>query len=205
MYVPAHFKVDDPATLSSFIEENAFATVITHFEGTPLASHLPMLLESAEPMRLLGHMAQANPQWRHFADRTEVLLIFHGPHAYVSPFWYEAREAVPTWNYAAVHAHGRVRIIEDPPRAREIVERLTRYYEGERAAELLGRWSPAFVEKMLKGIVAFEVDVTRLEGKFKLGQNRSAADIANVISALTESKIGTDRALAVFMKRQGLG
>jgi transcriptional regulator len=202
MYVPAHFEVGNPATLKSFIQENAFATLITKFEGSPFASHLPVLLESGEPMRLLAHLACANPQWRHFADSAELLLIFHGPHAYVSPFWYEAREAVPTWNYAAVHAYGHARIIEDPSRAREIVERLTRFYERERAAELLGRWSPVFVEKMVKSIVAFEIDVTRLEGKFKLGQNRSSADIANVISALAVSKNESDKALGRFMKQQ---
>jgi len=204
MYVPTHFKVDDPAALKSFIEENAFATLVTHFEGSPFASHLPVLLESGEPTRLLAHMARANPQWRHFRNGEDVLLIFHGPHAYISPFWYEAREAVPTWNYAAVHAYGHAKIIEDPLRAREIVERLTRFYEGGRAAELFARWSPPFLERMLKGIVAFEIDVTHLEGKFKLGQNRSPADIASVISALAESKIDTDHALGDFMKRQGL-
>jgi transcriptional regulator len=204
MYVPAHFKVDDPAALKAFMGENSFATLITHSEGNSLASHLPVLCESGEPLRLLGHMARANPQWRHFGNNSEVLVIFHGPHAYISPFWYEAREAVPTWNYAAVHAYGRAKIIEDVSRAREVVENLTRHFEAERAAELFAQWSEPFVEKMLKGIVAFELELTRLEGKFKLGQNRCALDIANVLAALSRSQDQSDHALARFMSRQGL-
>jgi transcriptional regulator len=202
MYVPAHFSVDDPDALKAFMEENAFATLITHFQGKSCASHLPLLLELGEPLRLLGHVARANPQWHHFESNSEALLIFHGPHAYISPFWYEAPEAVPTWNYAVVHAYGHPKIIEDLRRAKEVVERLTRYYEGARADELFARWSDAFVEKMLKGIVAFEVEITRLEGKFKLGQNRPSADAGPIFTALSQSTNSQDRALAEFMKRQ---
>jgi len=202
MYIPAHFKVDDPATQRAFMEENPFATLVTHSAGNSFASHLPVLLEPGEPLRMLAHLARANPQWRHFENSPENLLIFHGPHAYISPFWYEALEAVPTWNYAAVHAYAHLKIIENPSRAKEVVEKLTRYYERERAAELFARWSEPFVEKMLNGIVAFEIEVTRLEGKFKLGQNRSPADITSVIAALSQSTIPGDRSLAEFMRRQ---
>jgi transcriptional regulator len=198
--------VDDAARLRAFMEENPFAVLVTHADGRPFGTHLPILIENAEgaPTRLLGHVARANPQWQHFENASDVLLIFHGPHAYISPFWYAAAEAVPTWNYGAVHAYGKPRLIQDERRAREIVERLTRQYEGRRADELFARWSPAFLDKMLKGIVAFEIDVVRLEGKFKLGQNRNAADLAGTYEALKKSEIPGDRALAELMKQTGI-
>lgn len=206
MYVPAHFKVEDATRLRGFIEENPFGILVTEAGGRPFATHLPVLIDNAAgaPTHLLGHIARANSQWHHFEAGGEVLLIFHGPHAYISPFWYAAAEAVPTWNYAAVHAYGKPRVIENETRTRQLVERLTQQYEKGRAEELFARWSPAFLEKMLKGIVAFEIEVTRLEGKFKLGQNRSAADIAGTYEALSESGRAGDQALAAFMAEQGM-
>jgi transcriptional regulator len=205
MYIPAHFQVDDPAKLREVIEQNAFATLVTHAEGRPFASHLPVLIESPGGLtRCVAHMARANPQWRQFDNDSEVLMIFHGPHGYISPFWYEAAEAVPTWNYAAVHLYGRATVIEDESRARGIVERLTRKYEGARAEALFQRWSEPFIAKMLKGIVAFELEVTRVEGKFKLGQNRNETDITGVYRALTESSEPGDQSLAACMKQFGI-
>jgi transcriptional regulator len=204
MYVPAHFKVDDPVILKEFVEANAFATLITQGDGRPFASHLPLLTEGEGLTHFVGHMARANPQWQHLENGSELLMIFHGPHAYISPFWYEAAEAVPTWNYAAVHVYGRARIIEDDYRSRSIVERLTRKYEGARADALLQRWSEPFLAKMLKSIVAFEVETTRVEGKWKLGQNRNAADVAGTYRALTASSDPADRALAGVMSDFGL-
>ena len=204
MYVPAHFKVDDPAKLKEFIEQNAFATLVTNAEGRSFASHLPVLMENDNVNCFVAHMARANPQWQHFNNGGEVLMIFHGAHAYISPFWYEAPEAVPTWNYAAVHAYGRAAVIQEESRAREIVERLTRKYEGARADELLQRWSEPFIARMLKGIVAFEVKVTRIEGKWKLGQNRSEADIAGTFRALSASSRLDDQGLAALMTQFGI-
>jgi transcriptional regulator len=205
MYIPAHFQADDPAQVREVIEQNAFATLVTQAEGRPFASHLPVLIESTEGLsHFVAHLARANPQWQHFSSTSEVLMIFHGPHGYISPFWYEAAEAVPTWNYAAVHVYGRATVIQDAARVREIVQRLTRKYEGARAEALFQRWSEAFVEKMLKGIVAFELEVTRVEGKFKLGQNRNEADISGTYRALSTSSEPGDQSLAALMKRFGV-
>jgi len=206
MYIPSHFRIDDPASIREFIQGNAFATVVTHSEGSAFASHLPVLVGNPEgaPSHFLAHMARANPQWHHFVNGEEVLLIFHGPHAYISPFWYEAEEAVPTWNYAVVHAYGRASVIEDTARLKQMVEILTRTYEGTQADTLFSRWSEEFVTRMLKGIVGFEVQVTRLEAKFKLGQNRVAADTRKVFEALTHSSDPYDNALAKLMKDQGV-
>lgn len=205
MYVPEPFAVRDEAKLRRFVQENPFATLVCAGGGALSASHIPLLIDHPEgpPARLIGHLARANPQWEDL-ERGEILLIFHGPHAYISPFWYERQEAVPTWNYAAVHIRGRARLVHDLNRAREMVEALTAQFERERLAALHERWSPAFLEKMLKGIVAFEIEVTRLEGKFKLGQNRSPGDIAGTYEGLRKSDDPSARALAELMRLEGI-
>src|SRR5580658_2787659 len=118
MYVPASFQVDDPVRLADFIQRYGFATFVTFEGGSPFASHLPMLFrpEAGPHGTLVSHMARANPQWQHFAEGREALAIFHGPHSYISPAWYKTTPAVPTWNYAVVHAYGLPAIIEDHDR-----------------------------------------------------------------------------------------
>jgi transcriptional regulator len=204
MYIPASFAETDPAALHHLMQRHSFATLVSQGEGEPFASHLPLLIEHfpAPHGRLLGHMARANPQWRS-ADGQRVLAIFHGPHAYVSPTWYEAANVVPTWNYAVVHAYGRLRLV-GPERLREIVRRTVDRYESGRPAP----WSmdapdPAFVEKLLESIVGFEIDVDRLEGKWKLSQNHSAERREKVIHALQNA--GDDEAqLVAGMMQQSL-
>lgn len=188
MYVPKHFEVDDEATLRAFIEANSFATLVSNLEGALFATHLPLLVESDAEGRLtlLGHVAAANQHQRAFDGQSEALAIFHGPHAYVSPRWYEAPAAVPTWNYAVVHAYGRLHRIDDPGGLAELVDRLTDVHDGDFAA------SDAVADlkaRLLKGIVGFRMPVERLEGKFKLSQNRSAADRLGVIQALGDHPV----------------
>ncbi len=202
MYIPAAFKIDNWETLAAFMHENSFATVISYADGAPFASHLPILLdEAAEPPgRLLGHMARANPQWRPFAERAEVLVIFHGPHGYVSPQWYNDQPAVPTWNYATVHAYGFPKILDDEDGVTSILDRTVRKYEAGRTPAWSGELPPEFAAAKRKAIVAFEIRITRLEGKFKLGQNRSAEDLRSVYAALKQSNRADDQNLADFMK-----
>ena len=116
MYIPRHFHETDPARLFALMEQHRFALLVTSEGGVPVATHLPLLVErdAARGDRLVGHMARANPQWRAFSEEREVLAIFEGPHAYVSPSWYAEQPSVPTWNFAAVHAYGRPRVLEDP-------------------------------------------------------------------------------------------
>ena len=207
MYIPPAFNVRDAERLARFIRQHSFATVITQSpEGIPFASHVPLLYEpEPKPLgHLLGHLARANPQWQHFGSDSEVLLVFHGPHAYVSPRWYVSKPAVPTWNYAAVHAYGRSSLITDEGRVEELVRKMVRFYEGEGEQAWPGDLPADFMGKQLKAIVGFEIAITRLEGKFKLGQNRSKSDIAGAYAALSQSSRSEDRALAEFMRQEGL-
>lgn len=199
VYLPKHFAEDRPEILAAFIAEHAFATLVTTGASGPVASHVPVLFDAARRV-VIGHIARPNPQVEDLRAGAAALAIFHGPHAYVSPRWYETHPAVPTWNYAAVHATGRVRAIEDAAALGHIVERLSQVYEA--AAEAPWRYADLperSRDGMLKGIVGFELAVERLEGKFKLSQNRNARDRTNVVEALRASPAPGDRALAELM------
>ena len=187
MYRPRHFDIDDVAVLHRFMREQSFVLLVTAPEGVPTASHIPLFLDtdSDGPDRLLGHVAKANTQWRDFDGETEAMAMFWGPHAYVSPNWYESEIMVPTWNYVTVHAYGKPKILAEPRDARDVLARLIDVYE----SDATGNWSmdrlpETFIEKMLDAIVAFEMPIGRLEGKFKLNQKNSAADREGVIEGL---------------------
>jgi transcriptional regulator len=165
---------------------HSFATLVSVLDGTPFASHIPVVVrQDGGAVRLLGHLARANPQWRAFGNG-ETLAIFTGPHAYVSPSLYEKRESVPTWNYIAVHAYGipRILALEDSRQALEgMLEAMIESYDPSYRRQW-DELSEKFREGMLTGIVGFEVTVTRLEGKFKLSQNRGIADQKSVAHSL---------------------
>jgi transcriptional regulator len=193
MYVPKHFAESDEATLYELIDKHSFGTLITTVAGGPFASHVPFLVDRTR-RRLYCHLARANPQWQQIAAAPAVLAIFSGPHAYISPTWY-VDAGVPTWNYAVVHAHGEARCIDDPAHTRRHVEALAAKFERGSAAP----WVPDYDTRKLAGIVGIEIAVGRLEGKFKLGQNRSAADRMGVIANLEASGRDEDAALARLM------
>lgn len=204
MYTPASFEVTDLPTLHTFIEHHSFATLCSQLMSEPTATHLPLLLDrSTGPNgRLIGHMARANSQWKSAAGN-RVLAIFHGPHAYISPTWYESSETVPTWNYAAVHAYGVLKMIDDAQRLRDVVERTVDIYE----RSMPRPWSmnvvpPELIEKLLLGIVGFEIDIDRLEGKWKLNQNHSLERREKVIRGLMETGRYEDAAIAGLMRQQ---
>ena len=207
MYVPTAFTVDDPAALHAVMTENPFATLVTANADEPFATHLPLRHFPAEdgPGTLVGHVARANPQWRQFQPDRDVLAIFHGPHAYVSPTWYETKLAVPTWNYVAVHAYGRVRRVEDAAEIRSQLRDLTAYFENS----LPQPWAPDlpddYWDRMTQAIVLFEISLTRVEGKFKLSQNKSTTDIQGVIAALATSIRPMDREVAARMQAAAPG
>jgi len=186
VYVPALFSETELATLHDFMRAYSFATVVTTHEGKPCASHLPVFLEknAGKHGALLAHMASANPQWHDMLDGAEVLVMFHGPHAYVSPSWYAAKSmVVPTWNYMAVHAYGKARILPQE----ELVDAL-RQLVGEYESAYEQPWQLELTqemrEKMLGAIVGFEIVLSRIEGKFKLSQNRPPQDRKRVIAQL---------------------
>jgi transcriptional regulator len=206
MYTPAPFAETDTATLHALIAANGFGLLVTVADGAPVVSHLPFTLDRARGRHgtLLSHMARANPQWRGFDGGGEALAVFQGPHGYVSPRWYRPGAAVPTWNYAVVHAWGVPRIVEDAASVRRQQADLAAAYEGNAAdAWSLERQPGGYIDGMLRGIVAFELPIARLEGKFKLSQNRSAADRAGVVDGLRGSGRPGDAALADLMATRG--
>ena len=189
MYIPASFHETDQIKQHDFMEQHSFATLVSRQDQETVASHLPLLVDRAVAPhgRLIGHFARANTQWQTAANQ-QVLVLFHGPHAYISPTWYAAQNVVPTWNYIAVHAYGTLRLIEDHERLRDILQRTVRRYESTRPQP----WSmespePEFLAKLLAAIVGFEIDIERLEGKWKLNQNHSSERRDNVIHRLRES------------------
>lgn len=205
MYIPPAFRIDDPARLAAFLRQHSFATFITNDGGVPFASHLPMLFrpDLGEHGTLIAHLARANPQWQHFSTGHEALAVFHGPHGYISPSWYATTPAVPTWNYAVIHAYGVPTVFEDPDRIALLLRETISFYESSFAQPWAGVLPADYLDKMIRGIVAFEMPITRLEGKFKLGQNRSAADLQGVYQALSTSAHADDRALARLMASEG--
>lgn len=193
MYLPEHFAELRPEQLHALIAANPLGALITAGAGGLDANHLPFELDPSVGThgRLTAHVARANPLWNEVAEGDDVLVIFRAAEGYVSPNWYpskhEAHRQVPTWNYQVVHAHGRIRVMDDERFVRAVVGRLTRTHEGRLSQERPWKMSDAekdYLGQMLKAIVGIEVDITRLQGKWKLSQNREERDRLGVIDAL---------------------
>lgn len=199
MYIPSPFRADDRAALYDLIERHGFGTLVTVIDGTPFATHLPLLLDRERGL-LLGHVARANPHWRGLDGGAESLAMVQGPHGYVSPSWYATGPAVPTWNYAAVHVYGAPRVLDDEARLLDLLGRLVNQYESGRERPWAMDLPAAYLKKMLHGIVGFEMPIARMEGKFKLSQNRSAEDRRRVMRELAAGG-PEEQALAEFMAR----
>ncbi len=201
MYVPTAFAETDQGKLHEFIEAHSFGLLVSVRAGEPFASHLPFLLErDAGPHgTLVGHLARANPQWQEL-DGHQVLAIFSGPHAYVSPTWYESENVVPTWNYVAVHAYGTIRLVQDPAPLADIVQAMVRTYESGMPRPWSLDTSSEYFQKMVRAIVGFRIEITRLEGKWKLNQNHPPERREKVIRALEEYGDQDRREVAQLMK-----
>ncbi len=191
MYVPPLFKEDRLPVLHEAIERSGIATLVSVAPDELDASHVPMLLDrEAGPLgTLYGHIARANPQWRRAAHDRPALAVFLGPDAYVTPSWYPSKqrtgEVVPTWNYVAVHAHGPLRFFEDAERLLALVTRLTQARESQRSSPwAVGDAPIEYIRANLKAIVGFELPIARLEGKWKMSQNRTEEDRAGVVEGL---------------------
>ena len=202
LYVPSSFEPGDRAAAARLVHDHPFATLVTPADPEPLISHVPLLLQpTSEPHgTLVGHVARANPHWR-AAPGIESIAVFHGPHAYVSPSWYADPAAmVPTWNYATVHAHGPLEIVDDAAEARGVLEALVHRFESDRESP----WSLAMPEAKLASlvgaIVAFRIRIRRLDVKFKLSQNRTRDDRSRVIRALDASGDADALATARWMR-----
>jgi transcriptional regulator len=197
MFVPPAFAETDLPKLHQFIVRNSFATIVSQFDGLPFASHLPLLLRQAEGRygTLVGHFARANPQWQQLAGQT-ALVIFAGPHAYVSPTWYEADEnVVPTWNFTAVHAYGRAEVMDGGEPLLAVLKDLVRAHERGMPRPWTFEGTGAFAERMMGQVVGFRLEIEKIEGKFKLSQNHPAERQHKVMRALERQ--GDENSLAV--------
>ena len=205
MYLPKPFVNDDLALLHDLIEWRGFGLLIVPSQGAPDVAHIPFVLDRGEGAygRLRGHFARPNPIWRAFDGKAEALAVFAGPDTYISPDWYATPDQVPTWNYIAVHAAGRPRVMEDDGNVQRLLEDLSARSE----ARLPGKkpWTvdklPAEIYgRMRKGIVAFEMPIERIEGKWKLSQNRAEADRRSAAAALETRDDANARAIAAAMR-----
>ncbi|MBB6097200.1 transcriptional regulator [Deinobacterium chartae] len=198
MYIPSYYEVTDSRILEGFMRQYPFATLVTAPGGVPFASHLPFVIGGGnQTLCLRAHLARANPQAAHLQRPGEVLVIFQGPHAYVSNRWYASAPNVPTWNYATVHAYGTVRVVGEAERLAHLHELSETFDPGA-----LGAAPERYLEGMARGTVGFELTVTRLEGKFKLSQNRRPEDQAGVRAALEASADPLEREIARLMREQ---
>ncbi|HEY7330761.1 MAG TPA: FMN-binding negative transcriptional regulator [Gemmataceae bacterium] len=201
MYIPAAFAEHDLTRLHDFIEQNSFGVLVSQIDGLPFATHLPFLLErTAGPHgTLVGHVSRANPHWRQAGGQT-TLAIFSGPHAYISPTWYEADQVVPTWNYTAVHVYGRVQVIEQKNSLLEIVQRMVQVYEKAMPRPWSFDPSSTFAERMLAQIVGLRIEIENIEGKWKLNQNHPVERRRKVIQVLQQRTDENAQAIAVLMQ-----
>ena len=199
MYIPASFRWADATQIHAFLRDYGFATLVTKGEAGLIASHLPLIFEDdAGPHgTLFGHMARANPQWSEIEG--EALAIFNGPHAYVSPTWYETAGTVPTWNYIAVHAYGMLQVVEDRDALHDILTRTVAVYERGMPRPWAYDVDNPDIDRMLGGIVGFRIEVTRLEGKAKLNQNHPEERRRKVIRALEVQADENAQAIARLM------
>lgn len=202
MYIPKLYKITDAEEIREFVQQNSFGTLVTTRKGRPIATHLPLqLLKDGEDYNITGHMAYGNPQWRTFESLDEVLVMFQGPHAYISSSWYE-QENVPTWNYQAVHIYGEAQIL-DEEELKQDLEKLMETYEKHREDPVLwDKLSTSLLEKELKGIVGFKIKVNEIQAAYKMSQNRNDTDYANIVDQLEQEEIPAAAQMADEMKKR---
>ncbi len=199
MHLPKYFSEDNPATLFGIMRENAFATIVTSDEeGLPVATSLPFLIKNEnDNIVLQAHFAKSNPQWKQLENNKQVLVIFNGPHCYISPSWYK-KPGVQTWDYVTVHAYGAAKVFDSIEQTAELLDELTAKYEKNQQIPWQSKGN--YPANMLNAIVGFEIKVTQLQGKVKIGQNKSEEDLIGVINALQKSSSENDKAIATLIK-----
>jgi len=204
MYIPAAFAITDPVKIAEVISAHSFGIMISKDGGSLFASHLPFLYKPQPGPHgmLTSHLAKANRHWELFNDE-EALVIFNGPHAYISPTWYATEVAVPTWNYITVHVYGKPRLLKSAEELKTVLEETVAKHE----AGMPEPWATSRLPDELQGklhqaILGFEIEITHIEGKFKLGQNRSKEDRQKMLAALRDAKDSDSQALAQFMERE---
>jgi transcriptional regulator len=207
MYIPEFNRIEDQAATLAFMRANSFVILVSNNDDAPFATHLPVLIaDSGGEITLRAHVAKANPHWKMLDQEPErdSLVIFHGPHAYISPALYEVHESVPTWNYATVHAYGRGKLLTAETDKQQVLAELISQFD----SSYLNQWNSfdeQYRSRMLNHIVAFEINVTRIEAKFKLSQNRTRIEQENVIQTLGASSDSAISGVADLMRQRGLG
>jgi len=205
VYIPEFNRQEDRTAILAFMRANPFAILVSNAEGIPFATHLPLLVhEAGDQVVVRGHMAKANAHWKSMKQGQESLVIFHGPHAYISPTLYEIRESVPTWNYATVHVYGEPALFSDEDRLKETLDQMINTFESSYMAQW-SELSAQYQSRMMKHIVGFEIKAKRLEAKFKLSQNRTKGEQARVIQSLKQSADSNIAGVAELMQQAGLG
>jgi transcriptional regulator len=199
MYIPKHFNINNAEEMYEFIEKNSFAILFSQHNGEPYATHLPLLLNKEEGF-LYGHFARPNEQWKDIANQ-EVLVIFQGPHCYISPSWYETNLAVPTWNYAAIHVYGQLEIARDEQEVFEALSDMVKKYERPDSPYQLENVDGNFIKGISKGIVGFKININKIEGKAKLSQNHPIARQELIIKQLENSVDQNNVHIAELMKK----
>jgi len=201
MYVPKYYKVSDLEEIKEFIQHNSFATIVSIRKGKPIAAHIPVLLKKIEDdYYLTGHLAYGNPLWKTFEEVQDILVIFNGPHAYISSSWYE-HENVPTWNYQAIHVYGKASLIEGIALEQDLTSLLEKYESFRENPVLWDKLSPELLQQEMKGIKGFKIKVEEVQAAYKLSQNRNASDYANIIKELYKEENPHAEALAEAMKK----
>jgi transcriptional regulator len=200
MYIPKHFNIDNEEVIYDFIEKNSFATLFSQHNGEPYATHLPLLLNREEGF-LYGHFARQNQHWKDIADQ-KILVIFQGPHCYISPSWYETNQAVPTWNYVAIHVYGKLEIVEEEKDVFDSLVDMVNKYEKPDSSYHLENVDENFIKGMSKGIVGFKIQINKIEGKAKLSQNHPTERQELIIKQLENSKDQNNIHIAELMKGQ---
>jgi transcriptional regulator len=201
MYVPAHFKLEDPDLVKELMRRNPFATIVTNTTDGPFATHIPVLVEDGEALTISAHVARANSHWKLFETDTPTLAIFHGPHAYISPKLYVVPGRVPTWNYATVHCYGRPQLILDEEEALLHVQTVVRTFDADLETARPASMDEEMLRRTLPGIVAFRMPVDRFEAKLKLNQNMGQADRDSVIASMLASDDFLEQEIGHLMAR----
>ncbi|MFC7686651.1 FMN-binding negative transcriptional regulator [Ureibacillus sp. GCM10028918] len=199
MYIPKHFRVNEEESIYDSIEKYSFATLFSQHNGEPYATHLPLTLNRFENV-LYGHFGRQNEQWRDI-EKQQVLVVFQGPHCYISPTWYETSKAVPTWNYVSIHLYGEVEIVDNPNVIFNSLNDMVNKYEKADSSYNLKDVDSKFIEGMSKGIVAFKIDITKIEAKAKLSQNHPIERQELVIKHLENTSNQDNLQIASLMKK----
>lgn len=202
MYIPKYFKVTNVDEIWDFVQNNSFGTIVTTKQGKPVATHLPLgLNKKGDDYYITGHMAYGNTQWRTFETCEDVLVMFQGPHAYISSSWY-SQENVPTWNYQAIHMYGKASILEKDELIEELTRMLEKYEQNRENPVLWDKLSSELIDNQLKGVVGFKIKVEEIQAAYKLSQNRNETDYNNIIDKLQNEGNSNSKQMAELMEKR---